>query len=296
MARATPAGGADNTMDEASSDKVAAIEWSIALTSRLLIKHRSGLHLRRPQVERRLRRILALWLHPALSVTFAWLRRCARQLRRATLSGGPQVRAHDPSSPPPNPEPNPVTKPPHNYDWSVRLCTQHLRSRAAGPCARRSAGPALAGGAMERPMHSPTLQRGLRRWRRHAASQREWRVQRDAWRVAITVLGTARALDRQQGALCRLAAWCRARRARASTLIAASTRLASVRARHATRRWQVRVRVRVRVSNRNRNPNANPNRNPDANPNRNPNANANPNPRHGDLLGAPLHGARTAWL
>ena len=91
MAWATPAGGADNTMDEASSDKVAAIEWSIALTSRLLIKHRSGLHLRRPQVERRLRRILALWLHPALSVSFAWLRRCARQLRRATLSGGPQV-------------------------------------------------------------------------------------------------------------------------------------------------------------------------------------------------------------
>jgi hypothetical protein len=72
-------------LHDPSSEKIAAIEWSIALTARLLIKHRSGLHLRRPQVEKRLRRILALWLHPALCVTFAWLRRCARQLRRATL-------------------------------------------------------------------------------------------------------------------------------------------------------------------------------------------------------------------
>ena len=83
-------------LDDPSSDKVAAIEWSIALTARLLIKHRSGLHLRRPQVERRLRRILALWLHPALCVTFAWLRRCARQLRRAAMSSGLQVRTHAP--------------------------------------------------------------------------------------------------------------------------------------------------------------------------------------------------------
>ena len=94
-----------------ASDKVAAIEWSIALTARLLIKHRSGLHLRRPQVERRLRRMLALWLHPTLCVTFAWLRRYARQLRRAALSSGLQVRAHGPQSPPPDLEPNLVVKP-----------------------------------------------------------------------------------------------------------------------------------------------------------------------------------------
>ena len=94
-------------------------------------------------------------------------------------------------------------------------------------------------------MHTPTLQRALRCWRRHVASQRELRGQRDAWRVAITVLGTARALDRQQGALCRLAAWCRGRRARASTLIGASKRLASVRARHATHRWQAAARARA---------------------------------------------------
>ena len=212
-------------LDDPSSDKVASIEWSIALTARLLIKHRSGLHLRRPQVERRLRRILALWLHPALCVTFAWLRRCARQLRRATLSSGLQVLAHGPSSPPPDPEPNLVTKSPH--DWSVRSRTAAMRD----------------GRAVERPLHTPSLQRALRHWRRDVTSQRELRDQRNAWRVAVTVLGAARTLDRQQGALCRLAEWCRGRRARASTLVAASKCLVSIRARHATRRWQAAARA-----------------------------------------------------
>ena len=95
-----------------------------------------------------------------------------------------------------------------------------------------------AGRAMERPLHTPTLQRALRHWRRDVTSQRELRDQRDAWRVAVTVLGAARTLDRQQGALCRLAVWCRSQQARASTLVAASKRLALIRARHATRRWQ----------------------------------------------------------
>ena len=93
--------------------------------------------------------MLALWLHPTLCVTFAWLRRYARQLRRAALSSGLQVRAHGPQSPPPDLEPNLVVKPPH--DW-IDCCTQHLRSRTAAM---------RAGHALERPPHTPTLRRAL---------------------------------------------------------------------------------------------------------------------------------------
>ena len=74
------------------SDQLAAIEWSIALTSRLLIKHRAGLHLRRPQVERRLRRVMALWLCPAVYTSFWWLRKHTRELRRASLASAMQAR------------------------------------------------------------------------------------------------------------------------------------------------------------------------------------------------------------
>ena len=136
----------------------------------------------------------------ALCVTFAWLRRYARQLRRAALSSGLQVRAHGPQSPPPDLEPNLVVKPPH--DW-IDCCTQHLRSRTAAM---------RAGHALERPPHTPTLRRALRHWRRDVTSRRDSRGQRYAWRLAATVLDAARSLDRQQGALCRLAAWCRSQR------------------------------------------------------------------------------------
>ena len=77
--------------DSTTYDKVAAIEWSIALTARLLIRHRAGLTLRRPQVEKRLRRILATWLHPALCPAFMWMRRCTCHMRRAALSSAMQV-------------------------------------------------------------------------------------------------------------------------------------------------------------------------------------------------------------
>ena len=69
-----------------------------------------------------------------------------------------------------------------------------------------------AGHALERPPHTPTLRRALRHWRRDVTSRRDSRGQRYAWRLAATVLDAARSLDRQQGALCRLAAWCRSQR------------------------------------------------------------------------------------
>ena len=112
--------------------------------------------------------MLALWLHLALCVTFAWLRRYARQLRRAALSSCLQVRAHGPQSPPPDLEPNAnlVFKPPHGW---IDCCTQHLRSRTA---------VMRAGHARERPPHTPTLRRALRHWRRDVTSRRDSRGQR----------------------------------------------------------------------------------------------------------------------
>ena len=92
--------------DSTTYDKVAAIEWSIALTARLLIRHRAGLTLRRPQVEKRLRRILATWLHPALCPAFMWMRRCTCHMRRAALSSAMQVSAR-----PTNPTPYPISSP-----------------------------------------------------------------------------------------------------------------------------------------------------------------------------------------
>ena len=88
-----PAGGImpPEELPDEPADKIAAIEWSIALTAKLLIKHRSGLQRRRPQVERQLRRVLALWLHPDVWECFMWLRRLTRRMRRVTLLSAMQV-------------------------------------------------------------------------------------------------------------------------------------------------------------------------------------------------------------
>ena len=68
---------------------LSSVEWSIALTSRLLLsKYPSQLSQRRPVVERRLCRMLGRWRSPEVSCAIGVWRRAARAARRATLSVG----------------------------------------------------------------------------------------------------------------------------------------------------------------------------------------------------------------
>ena len=65
---------------------VAAIEWSIALTSYLLVRGKSSLSTRRPALELRLCRLLGRWRSAkASSALHAW-RRVARTGRRVVKS------------------------------------------------------------------------------------------------------------------------------------------------------------------------------------------------------------------
>ena len=66
----------------ASAEHLASVEWSISLTSHLLLRSRAGLASRRPVLERRLRRFLAHWRGGGVLLTalFAW-RDHAREMR-----------------------------------------------------------------------------------------------------------------------------------------------------------------------------------------------------------------------
>ena len=67
--------------NEMNCDKVDTLEWSIAITSRLLLRRRNGRNARRPVLEQKLRRLLGRWRAGAgVALGFAaWRRDAARR-------------------------------------------------------------------------------------------------------------------------------------------------------------------------------------------------------------------------
>ena len=67
--------------NEMNCDKVDTLEWSIAITSRLLLRRRNGRNARRPILEQKLRRLLGRWRAGAgVALGFAaWRRDAARR-------------------------------------------------------------------------------------------------------------------------------------------------------------------------------------------------------------------------
>ena len=84
----------DEELDEEMADRVAMVEWSMALTARLLLRHRGpGAH--RPALEARLRRIVVQWKCGGIdahALLLSWQQKTLDARRGATRAGFGRLR------------------------------------------------------------------------------------------------------------------------------------------------------------------------------------------------------------